>query len=173
MHPVPLHPIDVVVALRLAEAPDAKYAGLAADLGVSMSTVHGAVERLHDSALLRPESRSVNWLALREFLQHGVRYAFPARPGAVASGVPTAYAAAPLSSRIISSESVVWPAAGGSATGAAIAPLYPRAHQLPERCPSLYTLLVLTDALRVGRARERQLALEELDSRLGPTARAA
>ena len=43
-----------------------------------------------------------------------------------------------------------------------MAPLYERAVQLPQRCPSLYEKLTLVDALRVGRARERRLAAEGL-----------
>ena len=61
----------------------------------------------------------------------------------------------------------VWPSAEGPADGEAINLLYPQAIQLPERCPSLYQLLTLADALRVGRVRERKLALEELEARLG------
>lgn len=165
---ISLHPVDVPVALRLAETPDARYQDLGASVGVSVSTAHAAVQRLELAGLLRPESRTVNWLALREFLAHGVRYAFPARPGVSARGVPTAHAAPPLAGHIVSNDALVWPHPDGPVTGRAIAPLYQQATQLPQRCPSLYELVALADALRVGRARERSLALEALDARLGP-----
>lgn len=166
----PLKPVDVPVALRLAQKPEAKYAELAADLGISSSTAYGAVRRLQYAALLRPESRHVNWLHLRDFLGHGLRYAFPARPGARMRGVPTSHAAPPLRDHIraAADDVYVWPSAEGPADGEAISPLYPQAVQLPERCPSLYQLLALADALRVGRVRERKLALETLEARLGP-----
>jgi hypothetical protein len=45
-------------------------------------------------------------------------------------------------------------------------PLYGKAVELPERCPSVYELLTLVDALRVGRARERKIAAEHLRERL-------
>ncbi|MBI4420155.1 MAG: hypothetical protein HY560_04955 [Gemmatimonadetes bacterium] len=67
-------------------------------------------------------------------------------------------------------DSIVWPSASGSTVGQAIAPLYERATELPWRCPSLYENLTLVDALRVGRARERKLAGEELERRLAPAA---
>lgn len=166
----PLKPVDVVVALRLAEAPDAKYEQLGADLGISSSSAHAAVGRLQAAGLLRPESRTVNGLALREFLEHGLRYAFPAQPGPKVRGIPTAHSGPPLADRVVAEDRIVWPSASGSSFGHAIAPLYERATELPQRCPSVYENLTLVDALRVGRARERKLAGEELQSRLTPAA---
>jgi hypothetical protein len=162
----PLKPVDLVVALRLAEAPEAKYEQLSADLGISRSWAHAAVQRLLAAGLLRPKSRTVNRLALMEFLVHGLRYAFPAQPGGQARGVATAHSGPPLASRIVAEDSLVWPSTLGSSVGQAIAPLYDRAIELPQRCPSLYENLTLLDALRVGRARERKLAAEEIARRL-------
>jgi DNA-binding Lrp family transcriptional regulator len=166
----PLKPAGLVVALRLAEAPEAQYAQLAADLGISASAAHGAVRRLQAAGLLRPDSRIVNRLALSEFLGHGVRYAFPARPGDEVRGVPTAHSAPPLADHIVAEDVLVWPSHGGPATGRAIAPLYPKASELPHRCPTLYQSLALVDALRVGRARERKLALEAIHDWLAASA---
>ncbi len=161
-----MKPVDVVVALRLGAVPETTYERLHADLGISTSWAHASVRRLQAAGLLRPNSRTVNRLALREFLSHGLRYAFPARLGAEARGVPTAHSGPPLASRVVAGDSVVWPSLSGSAVGRAIAPLYDQATQLPERCPSLYETLTLVDALRVGRARERKLAAEELERTL-------
>jgi len=166
--PEPLKPIDVVVALRLAETPEARYEQLRGDLGISASWAHGAVQRLRAAGLLRPDSRTVNRLALKEFLEHGLRYAFPAHPGAERRGVPTAHSGPPLAARIVAEDSLVWPSLSGTTVGRGIAPLYPQATELPQRCPSLYDNLTLVDALRVGRARERKLAGEELERRLAP-----
>jgi hypothetical protein len=171
-HAVALKPMDVPVALQLAGHPEEKYAALSADLGVSASMVHASVRRLQLAGLLRPESRSVNWLALREFLQHGLRYAFPARPGAPARGVATAYSAPPLADHILSEDVLVWPEMNGSARGRSLTPLLNSASGLPERCPSLYELVALADAIRVGRVRERRLAMDALEARLGPEPRA-
>jgi DNA-binding Lrp family transcriptional regulator len=166
----PLKPVDLVVALRLAEAPSAKYQQLSADLGISASAAHASVRRLQAAGLLRPSSRAVNRLALGEFLEHGVRYAFPARPGAEVRGVPTAHAAPPLSDRIVAEDVLVWPSISGASIGRAVAPLYPRAVELPRRCPSVYQSLALVDALRVGRVRERKLALEAIRDKLAASA---
>ena len=162
-----LKAIDIPVALRLAQVPEEKYAQLSEDLGVSSSTTHGSVARLQAAGLLRPESRTVNWLNLREFIEHGLRYAFPAVPGKSVRGVPTAHASPPLKDHILSSDVVVWPDAHGPAEGKAVVPLFPQSKELPSRCPELYEAVALADALRIGRVRERKLALAELDARLG------
>ncbi|MGH7537642.1 MAG: helix-turn-helix domain-containing protein [Gemmatimonadales bacterium] len=169
---LPLNPVDVPVALRLADAPEASYQRISDDLGISPSTAHKSVQRLQHAGLLRPESRTVNWLALRDFLGHGLRYVFPARPGAVVRGVPTSHSGPPLAEHIRAEDAIVWPHAEGPATGAEIVPLYPQALRLPARSPRVYELLTLADALRVGRARERKLAMELLERRLNPARRA-
>jgi hypothetical protein len=161
-----LNPIDVAVGIRLAEAPELTYGQLSADLGISASNAFGSVERLQYAGLLRPESRTVNRLAFLEFLEHGVRYAFPARPGKDVRGVPTSHTAPPLAGHIVAYDALVWPSATGSSRGRAIEPLYAKATELPERCPSVYESLTLVDALRVGRVRERKLAVEALERRI-------
>ncbi len=63
--------------------------------------------------------------ALLEFLEHGVRFAFPQRPGPMVRGVRTAHAAPPLTDQIHSNEAYVWPYAKGDVRGQSILPLYP------------------------------------------------
>lgn len=167
MAQIALHPSDVVVALRLAEAPTRTYAELASDLFLSASTVHGAVERLGLAGLVRPTStrgtRSVNRHALLELLEHGLRYVFPGTLAGRARGVPTAHSGPALAAEIDQGEEpIVWPTPKGSMLGQALVPLYDRAVELPARCPSVYAALTLVDALRTGRARERELASRAL-----------
>jgi DNA-binding Lrp family transcriptional regulator len=162
----PLKPVDVVVGLLLAELPEAKYDQLRDALGISSSTAHASVRRLQAAGLLRPSSRVVNWLALQEFLAHGLRYAFPARPGERVRGVPTAHAGPPLARHIVAEDVIVWPDAEGPAVGEAIAPLYPQAVQLPRRAPAAYEMVTLADAIRVGGTRERRRALAEIEARV-------
>lgn len=164
-----LRPYDVAVALRLAEVPFASFKRLAKDLGLSGSTAHAAVRRLMDAGLVRMASdgsRPVNRLALLEFLEHGVRYAFPGVLGPVKSGIPTAYAGPALKDQILAEYPVVWPHVGGPAVGPTVNPLLPKAAELPERSPDTYALLSAVDAIRVGRARERVLAMAFLRRRL-------
>jgi hypothetical protein len=106
--------------------------------------------------------------ALKEFVLHGARYAFPATLGATTRGMPTGYAAAPLSSMLSQPEELppVWPDPQGTRRGVAFYPLYPTAPRAARNDTRLYECLVLLDALRGGAARERQIALKLLDERL-------
>ena len=106
--------------------------------------------------------------ALIEFLLHGVKYAYPPEYGALTRGVPTGYAAPPLN-KVISGSSdppPVWPYAEGNVRGTAFSPLYPSVPAAALQDPRLYELLALVDAIRAGRARERNLAAKELELRL-------
>jgi hypothetical protein len=161
-----LKPQDIAVALRLAENPEESYFDLGVDLSMSPSTAHGSVERLQLAGLLRPDSRHVNRHFLLEFLEHGIRYMFPAKLDVRARGVPTAYSAPALANEFISSDVIVWPDVNGETIGQSITPLYERAAELVKKCPSVYELLTLVDAIRIGRARERATALEKLRQRL-------
>lgn len=163
-----LKPYDVVVALRLASSPEASYGEIAADLSMSPSTAHESVMRLQTAGLLRPDSRKINRHSLIEFLEHGVRYMFPVRLEARTRGVPTAYSAPALSGEIVSDDAVVWPDVNGAALGASITPLHSKAEELPTKCPAVYELLTLVDAIRIGRIRERSRAMEKLRARLAP-----
>lgn len=165
-----LKPQDIAVALRLAEIPEASYLALGADLSMSPSTAHGCVERLQLAGLLRPESRQVNRHFLIEFLEHGVKYMFPAKLDVRARGVPTAYSGPALANEFSSNDVIVWPEITGSAFGESITPLYENAPQLTNSCPSVYELLTLVDAIRIGRVRERASAVEKLRERLAPAA---
>jgi hypothetical protein len=109
-----------------------------------------------------------NISALEEFLLHGLKYAFPAEHGGVTRGVPTSYAAEPLGSEISPSNELppVWPWPAGDTRGVGFEPLYKSAPLAALRDPVLYEFLALADALRDGRARERNLAERELVKRL-------
>lgn len=171
-----LKPTDVVVALALAVQEgnsDPTFGSLAADLGISSSTAFKAVRRLGAAGLMRPGTRQPNRTALRQFVAHGIRHAFPPILGREARGVPTAYAAPALRDRFVVEQGVVWPDVRGSERGLALVPLYPQATKLPERAPQVYRMLTLIDAVRIGRARERSAALVELDGLLGVGAGAA
>lgn len=163
-----LRPVDVAVALVLVRSPGQGYEPLSEILGISLSTAHQAVQRLKAAGLVG-ENRHAHKKALAEFLSHGIRYAFFAEPGPEVRGVPTAHAGPPLAEEIVAEDKYVWPSARGEVRGAAIPPLYDGAPELTERAPELYRALTLVDALRVGRARERELAREKLEAWLeGP-----
>lgn len=173
-----LKPQDLVVVLQLCRyaQPRPPYAQIAADLLMSSSEVHAAVQRAVASGLLHGpglENRP-NLSALEEFLLHGVKYVFPAERGELTRGVPTSYAAQPLRRIIAPGDEPppVWPYAAGPERGTAFEPLYKMAPKVALRDPVLYEYLALVDALRDGRARERKFAEEMIVARLRPAVHA-
>jgi hypothetical protein len=167
-----LKPQDVVVALKLFGYPNGRPAIsiVANDLGLSPSEVHGAIQRLRSSKLLHGPALKdkLNIFGLEEFLVHGLKYAFPAKHGEVTRGVPTSYAAEPLKNEISGSNDLppVWPWHEGDTRGVGLEPLYKSLPHAALRDPGLYQLLALVDAIRDGRARERNLAERDLVHRL-------
>ena len=57
---------------------------------MSASEAHAAAQRAVRSQLVDGSARRVRGRNLLEFLEHGVRYVFPAEPGQLTRGVPTA-----------------------------------------------------------------------------------
>jgi hypothetical protein len=162
-------PQDVVVALKLClSGVDRSFAVLAGELGMSASEVHGACSRLIEARLLDPETRHPRRKALQEFLRSGVPYAFPAQLGELTRGVPTAWAAPAMAGKVSVDDAAipVWPDPDGTRQGVAVEPLYRSVPVAAKNDPALYDLLALVDALRIGRARERKFAEQELDRRL-------
>lgn len=167
-----LKPQDLYILMALAALRDQvmTYPELAAFSGMSMSEVHAAMKRAAVARLLFFDGKKPRLLApaFKEFLVHGARYAFPAARGSMAAGIPTAYAAPPLNAQIAPSADPppVWPALEGSVRGVTLVPLYPSAPAAALRSPALYEYLALFDALRMGNARERKLAIDALEARL-------
>lgn len=164
-----LRPLDLYVCLFLATKPDFKgYEALAQCLGIALGTAHNAVKRLTKSGLVVADWR-VNRKPLAELVIYGVRYFYYAEPGSLTRGLPTADAAQPLVDMVSPAESpYVWPDPEGPVRGLAIKPLHESAIHVARRDIAFYELLALTDAMRVGRARVRELAENELRRRLTP-----
>lgn len=166
---MPLLQQDLYIVLQLAAMNDEEsttYSALASQLHLSQSRVHAGVGRAVSAGLLDAERR-VRRRALIEFLSHGVQYAFFADRGRIARGMPTAHAAPPLVELISDSGPIpVWPDPEGAARGESIDPLHPSAPRAARDQPFFYELLALVDALRIGRARERKLAIQQLKQRL-------
>jgi hypothetical protein len=165
-----MRPQDIVVLLGI-EALDGtswRQLDLARLVALSASEVTESLERSKRAGLIDEGKRKVRRKALLEFIEHGLRYVFPAEPGALVRGVPTAHSAAPLSDIIkaATNDAYVWPHANGTVRGQAITPLYPTVPTAVENSGRLHELLALADAMRVGRARERTHALHHLQQRL-------
>ena len=146
------------------------HAQLAVELGMSPSQLHSAVKRAMRSRLAVRDGDAIvaNMRNLKEFLVHGIKYVFVPEQGGMTRGIPTAHAAHPLKEHLVSDAEPlpVWPDALGEVRGVAFSPLYKLAPQAALSDPQLYELLVLVDAIRGGRAREREIAIKESEKRL-------
>jgi DNA-binding Lrp family transcriptional regulator len=165
-----LRPQDILVLLKLVAWDRIwTFDQIAHELGLSASAVHRSVDRAAAAGLYRSSAKEVNRPALIEFLLHGIRYVFPPKWGGEARGIPTAWAARPLSNELSHSGSSppVWPDPHGTVRGIALEPLHPAAPDAVRRDKELGLLLALVDALRIGGARERNLAAKQLKKRLG------
>ncbi|HAH30802.1 MAG TPA: hypothetical protein DCL44_00635 [Elusimicrobia bacterium] len=166
-----IKPQDIVILLKLVALGDRKWRhmDLVAALGLSQTEISFSLNRCRTAGFLDSAKKKVMKAALLEFLVHGLKYVFPARPGPISRGIPTAHSAAPLEGRIVASadEIYVWPYDNGRVRGQSIEPLYDKAPLAAEKDKALYELLALVDAVRAGRAREQAMAVRELEARLG------
>jgi hypothetical protein len=160
-----MRPQDILILLAVVQQDTKAWLGkdIAYLLGISGGEVSESLRRSRKAGLFNDVSKKVNKPALFEFMVHGMRYVFPQHAGPVARGIPTSVSASPLAQRTESSEKYVWPHPKGTLRGHSIEPLYPTVADASLRSPELYALFSLTDALRTGKARERELAKQELE----------
>jgi hypothetical protein len=140
---------------------------IATSLQISEAEVSESLRRSHYAGLILDlKLKLINKKALFDFLLYGLKYVFPARPGALVRGVPTAQSAFPLNILIVSEENFVWEYAEGTVRGQSIDPLYPTVPAVVLNDTNLHQLLSLVDAIRTGSARTVSLASEELEKRI-------
>lgn len=159
-----------MVTIRLAISPTTAwtYPELATALRISASEAHSAVNRAAKSGLVDLRSRTAKKSALLEFLVHAVPYLVPPVWTGISRGVPTAHAAPPLNAMIVSGDDLppVWPHPEGVVRGQGLVPVYRSVPDAALSDPTLHEWLALVDAIRSGRAREREIAVRILRERL-------
>jgi len=161
-----LKPQDLYVALYLCLEDSLSYAEMAARLGLSASETHACVNRLSDARLT--VDRKIKRGLLLQFLIHGAPYAFAVKEGEITRGVPTAWGSPVLEKHFMKSDELppVWPSPNGKVKGTSIAPLYSSVPDTAQENDNLYALLALTDALRIGKARDKKIAEKMLKERI-------
>lgn len=163
-----MRPHDIVILLKIAaKGTNSWYMkDLSHELSISASEVSESINRSIIAGLIAPNKKRLMKLALLDFLEHGLKYVYPQQSGPIVRGIPTAHAAPPLNEIIVSDEPYVWPSGKGKVRGQSITPLYPSVVDAVQKDEKLYELLALVDAIRVGRAREKEIAINELKSRI-------
>jgi len=162
-----MRPQDVVVLLKITTLAAQPWQGkdLAAALLISPAEISDALRRCQYARLLHPDGRTVQRRVLLRFLLYGLPYVFPAHPGGLTQGTPTAHSALP---ELPPAEALpyVWPDPNGATLGVAIEPLYPSLPQAAPQDAAWYELLALADVLRLGAQPQRQTAWQLLRQRL-------
>ena len=155
-----MKPQDVIVLLKLILWRDKAWTQrqLADSLSLNLAEVNHSLKRLAALKLYYPADGFVMRKTLLDFLISGLPLAFPGKLGKVQSGVATAHAALAQNILFDDSELYVWPNKHGKEKGRSLLPLHKCAPEASERDPKLYQLLALIDVLRVGQAREKNVA---------------
>lgn len=161
-----MRPQDIVILLKIiVSAPNWMNKGIADGLLLSPSEVGYSLQRSLLAGLIDSSKRKVMRKALEEFIQYGLARVFPARRGPVTIGVPTAFSSSIISAQLMTNEHnevVVWPFAEGEVRGESINPLYPNAVKAALKDPELYEFLCLVEVMRIGKIREKEIALKLL-----------
>ncbi|HET6226097.1 MAG TPA: hypothetical protein VFF27_07440 [Bacteroidia bacterium] len=163
-----MRPQDVLILLKIVvlDRKDFYLKDLSQELSISSSEVTESVNRSMLAGLIAEDKKTVKRKALFEFLIHGLPYVFPQKPGALVPGIPTAHSAPPLNKEFKSDELYVWADSKGEVRGQSIEPFHRGQIKAVKQDKMLYELLALCDAIRVGKAREKKMAEEELRKRM-------
>ncbi|MEX1003614.1 MAG: hypothetical protein WDZ35_15960 [Crocinitomicaceae bacterium] len=163
-----MRPHDIAILLKIASKRREKWLmkDLAQELKISASEISESINRSVIGGLISSDKRTLKKLALLDFLKSGIRHVYPQQAGAMTRGINTAISAPPLMNEFMTEESFVWPYGKGKTRGQAIEPLHPNT---PEAClndAKYYELMALTDAIRIGKVREQNIAFEMLKERM-------
>jgi hypothetical protein len=167
-----LKPQDLAMAFKLIclARKRLSYVELAKAMHLSQFEAHACMARLTSARLLTDANGipTIVMAAFRPMVLYGAPYFFPAVRGEITMGFPTAYGVEPLKSWVLFADELppVWPHADGTVRGSTLLPLYPKLPLAAITDRPLYTLLALFDALRIGQAREREMARRYLEERL-------
>lgn len=164
-----MRPQDIVVLLKIIAIKDINWrnSDLANLLQISASEISEALNRCKIAKLIDSKKRKVYINSFKEFLIYGLKYVFPVVPGAIVRGIATAHSAQPINKQIVSGNEIyVWPYAKGNKRGQSIEPLYKTLPAVVLDDKIFYELLVITDTIRIGKAREVKIAINELEKRL-------
>jgi hypothetical protein len=164
-----MRPQDIAILLKIIAKAGRPWQNkdLAAELFLSPAEISISLNRSEGGGLMDyAKSKTVYRQSLMEFVEHGLRYVFPANPGTFVNGLYTAHSHPFMKQQFPSEMDYVWPDPRGEIRGLAIKPLYKDQVKAAELDPTLYLMLALIDVIRVGRVREMKVAVEELKKQI-------
>lgn len=159
-----MRPQDLAVLLKISVSEKSWLnKDIARSVNISPAEVSYSLQRSALAGLIDGTKRRVMKDALLEFIVHGLPYVFPAVKGPSTVGIATAWSSPFMADKFVSKEQLVWPYPKGKIRGNSINPLYPGAIGAVQIDEQLYKLLALLDVLRIGRVREKEVAIKELE----------
>jgi predicted transcriptional regulator len=163
-----MRPHDIAILLKIASKGSEQWfmKDLAYELNISASEISESINRSIIGGLISSDKTSIYKLALLDFLKSGLRHVYPQQPGSMVRGIGTAHSAPPINNEIMSDEQFVWPYGKGNLRGQAVEPLHPKTPEACLRDPKYYELMALTDAIRIGKVREQNIAFQMLKERI-------
>jgi hypothetical protein len=159
-----MRPQDVAILIKIASLPEINWTllDLAASLHVSLSEISESLNRSRAAGLIDHTKKQVFSQNLLEFLQYGFKYVFPQMPGTIVRGVPAAHSHPYMKKFIKSEVNYVWADSEGKTMGLLIEPLYSKQTKAIHSSPEFYEMLALADVLRIGKIREKEIAVRQL-----------
>ena len=164
-----MRPQDVAILLKLMALKDTnwKLQPLSNELYISISEISESLNRSRMARLVDYQKKRPNRETILEFLEHGIKYVFPQEPGALVRGIPTAHSHPYMQQFFQSELKYVWPDIQGEMLGQGIDPLYANQNKAAKQDPVFYKLLALVDVIRVGKVREVEVVINELQKFIG------
>lgn len=158
-----MRPHDIVVLCQIAVSNDEwKSTDIAASLFISPAEISYSLQRSGQAGLIDLNQRKVFRRTLLDFVRFGLPFVFPAVRGPIMIGVPTAYSAPVIKKFFGVREYLVWEHEDGTERGESIAALYPNAPKAALANREIYDTLALLDVMRIGKVREKEIALNLL-----------
>ena len=159
-----MRPQDIVVLLKILCYNSSNWYNkdIAKDLYLSTAEVSNSLQRSALSGLIDTDKKRVRVQSLLEFLIYGIQYVFTQRPTNISRGIPTAHSHPFMKLQFSSEQTYVWPDAESDEKGFSVQPLYPGVVSAVKKDEKLYLMLALVDVLRMGKTREKEVAISKL-----------
>jgi hypothetical protein len=162
-----MRPQDVAVLLKMIAITNkgigqVQLMQLSGSMFISLSEVSESLNRSRIAGLIDYDKKRVSRQNLMEFLEHGIRYVFPQKPGILVRGIPTAHSHPFMRKSFSGEANYVWEDAKGKLIGEQIEPLYAKQTEAVKIDAVFYKLLALVDVVRVGKVREIKVGIAEL-----------
>lgn len=156
--------LDIVVLVKIIvlEEKPWQYRELSSSLFISISEISASLKRSMIAGLIDAEKKHIKRTALMDFIHYGLPHVFPQVPGPISAGLATAHSHPYYKQYFSSDLPFVWPTIDGNIRGQSIEPLHKGVVKAALMDPILYKLLAGIDILRIGKVREKNLAIDEL-----------